>query len=536
MRLRLFISLVFLSAFTCLKSQPRLLRQSNYASLIVNDKPFIILGGELGNSSASSTAYMTPIWPKLIKMNLNTVLAPIYWELLEPKEGQFDFTLVDDLVNSARQHNLKLVLLWFGTWKNSMSCYIPEWAKTSQQRFPRSRNTGGKPEEIITPFSETALQADKKAFVKLMQHLKETDAAQQTVIMVQVENEIGMLPEARDHSTPANETFSKPVPAKLINYLTVNKEALLPEVKKLWQDNGFKTAGSWEDIFGKSLATDELFMAWYFGVYVEDITKAGKLAYNIPMFVNAALNRPGRKPGEYPSAGPLPHVMDIWKAAAPSIDCLSPDFYNPDFKHWNDLYTRSSNPLFIPEHRFEAGVDAKAFYAIGHYKAIGFSPFSIESIPKPEDEPLGKAYDIISQLSNEIETAKQKNAIEGVLLNKEDDTVKIEMGNYIMTIAHEYVLGWSPGSKAENWPVTGGIIISLSGDEFYVGGTGIVISFKPKTAGMQAGILSVDEGAFVNGKWQPGRRMNGDEDHQGRHLRIPGNQYGIQRIRLYQYK
>jgi len=531
-----FVLAVFL--FTSIYAQadrsdkPRLARNHNQTQLIVHNKPFIITGGELGNSSASNMEYMDSIWPKLRKMNLNTVIAPVYWELMEPAEGKFDFKLVDYLISNARKNNFKLVLLWFGTWKNSMSCYVPEWMKTDQQRFPRTKNSKGKSEEIITPFSQNALQADKKAFVQLMHHLKQTDAKQQTVIMIQVENEIGMLPEARDYSVPANDAFNNPVPRALINYLTTNKNSLLPEVKELWAANGFKTTGSWEEIFGKGLATDELFMAWYFGVFVEQIVKAGKNVYALPMFVNAALNRPGKKPGEYPSAGPLPHVMNVWKAAAPSIDFFSPDFYNPDFKHWNDLYTRDSNPLFIPEHRFEPGIDAKAFYAIGHYKAIGFSPFSIESTTQPEKEPIRFAYDIIQQLSTKIGKTSAKN-VEGVLLSKDEDSVVISLGNYVLTVTHSYNLPWAP--KTNDWPSTGGIIVSLPNDEFYVGGTGIVITFK-STSSSQVGILKVDEGKFVNGIWKPGRRMNGDQDHQGRHLSIDVNDYGIQRIKLYQYK
>lgn len=511
---------------------PYLLKSGNYSRLIVNNKPFIITGGELGNSTASSTHFMDSIWPKLKKLNLNTVIAPVYWELTEPVEGKFDFRLVDDLIYNSRKNNFRLVLLWFGTWKNSMSCYVPEWMKTDQQRFPRTQNSGGKTEEIITPFSLNALQSDKKAFIQLMRHLKEMDSKQQTVVMIQVENEIGMLPEARDYSSAANEAFSKPIPAALINYLTNNKNSLLPEVKKIWENNGFKTAGSWEEIFGRSLATDELFMAWYFGVFVEEIAKAGKQVYNLPMYVNAALNRSGKKPGEYPSAGPLPHVMDIWKAAAPSIDFFSPDFYNPDFKHWNDLYTRSSNPLFIPEHKFEPGIDAKALYAIGHYKAIGFSPFSIESTSQPEKEPIRNAYQIIQQLSGEINKANPQN-VDGVLLSLDEDSVNLSLSSYVLTVTHPYNLPWSP--KTNDWPLTGGIIIALPNDEFYVGGTGLVVSFK-STNGSQVGILRVDEGTFIDGIWQPGRRLNGDEDHQGRHLRIDVGKYSIQRIKLYQYK
>jgi hypothetical protein len=533
-----FFSTIFLFAFIGSPAQkvgygkPHLLKRGNYAQLIVDNKPFIITGGELGNSTASSARFMDSIWPKLKKLNLNTVIAPVYWELTEPVEGKFDFQLVDDLISNSRKNNFKLVLLWFGTWKNSMSCYVPEWMKMDQQRFPRTQNSTGKTEEIITPFSLNALQSDKKAFIQLMRHLKEIDSKQQTVVMIQVENEIGMLPEARDYSSAANDAFNRPVPAALINYLASNKNSLLPEIKQVWESKGFKTSGSWEDVFGKSLATDELFMAWYFGAFVEEIAKAGKNVYDLPMYVNAALNRAGRKPGEYPSAGPLPHVMDVWKAAAPSLDFFSPDFYNPDFKYWNDLYTRSSNPLFIPEHKFEPGVDAKALYAIGHYKAIGFSPFSIESTNQPEKEPIRNAYQIIQQLSGEIGKANPQN-LEGVLLSLEQDSVTINHGDYVLTVTHPYNLSWAP--KTNDWPLTGGIIIALPNDEFYVGGTGLVISFK-SISGSQVGILKIDEGKFVNGIWQPERRMNGDQDHQGRHLRIDVNDYSIQRIKLYQYK
>jgi len=525
-------SFIVTLAQTVTIERPHLIKRGNYTQLIVNNKPFIVTGGELGNSSASSIELMDSVWPKLKKLNVNTVIAPVYWELMEPAEGKFDFHLVDALINNARKNNLKLVLLWFGTWKNSMSCYVPEWIKLNQQRFPRTQNSKGKAEEIVTPFSQEALQSDKKAFIKLMQHLKEIDLKQQTVVMIQVENEIGMLPDARDYSAAANEAFHKTVPLPLFNYLTSNKNSLLPEVKKIWQDNGFKTSGSWEDVFGKSLATDELFMAWYFGTFVEEIVKAGKNVYDLPMFVNAALNGPGKKPGEYPSAGPLPHVMDIWKAAAPSINFYSPDFYNPDFKYWNDLYTRSSNALFIPEHRFEPGIDAKALYAIGHFKAIGFSPFSIESTTQPEKEPIRNAYKIIQQLSGEISKANAKD-VEGVLLSQDEDSVVINLDGYILTVTHAYNLPWAP--KTNDWPLTGGIIIALSNDEFYVGGTGVVVSFKSNDES-QVGILRVDEGKFVNTIWQQGRRMNGDQDHQGRHLRVDVNDYSIQRIKLYQYK
>ncbi|HEY5773274.1 MAG TPA: beta-galactosidase, partial [Chitinophagaceae bacterium] len=354
---RVFITIILLfnllHSNAQLSSIPRLVKNGSYVQLIVNDKPFLVLGGELANSSASSNEYMRPIWPKLQQMNLNTVIAPVYWELMEPIEGKFDFTLVDSLIKNARLFNMKLVILWFGAWKNSMSCYVPAWVKTNTTRFPRILDKTGGTHEIITPFNKNNLEADKKAFVRLMQYIKETDSKEQTVITVQVENEIGMLPDARTYDEAANVAFNKAVPEQLFNYLKKNRNNLLPETRSIWEANGSKTSGKWEEVFGKSLATDEIFMAWHYAVFTNELTIASKAVYNLPMFVNAALNRPGRKPGEYPSAGPLPHVMDIWKAAAPAIDLLAPDFYNPDFKHWCDLYTRAGDPLFIPEHRFE---------------------------------------------------------------------------------------------------------------------------------------------------------------------------------------
>ncbi|WDF78681.1 DUF5597 domain-containing protein [Mucilaginibacter sp. KACC 22773] len=517
-------------------AMPQIKYWGDNAELLVNGKPLLMTAGELGNSSASSTAYMDSIWLKLKKMHLNTLIAPVYWELMEPKESVYNFTLVDYLIKSAREHQIKLVLLWFGTWKNSMSCYAPAWIKTDQKRFPRVQSSEGRSEEIITPFSENALKADCKAFAAFMQHLKQTDSQQHTVVMIQVENEIGMLPSARDHSKSADAAFGQAVPEKLIAYLNLHRDKLVPEIQTAWEGNGYKKAGSWEAVFGKSTATDEMFIAWYFASYANEVARAGKAVYPLPMYVNAALNAPGKQPGQYPSGGPLPHLIDVWKAAAPDIDLLSPDFYNPNFKYWNDRYTRPDNALLIPEHRFEEGVDAKAFYAIGHYKALGFSPFSIESGKKPETESLGKCYDIINQLSGEISKAKKQGLMEGMLLSKVVDTVKLEMGDYILTVAHDLTLGWSPKAKEATWPLTGGIIIALSKDEFYVGGTGLVISFKPKNQSQRAGIQSVDEGTFVNGKWQARRRLNGDEDHQGRHLRIPTGEYGIQRIKLYNYE
>jgi hypothetical protein len=255
------------------------------------------------------------------------------------------------------------------------------------------------------------------------------------------------------------------------------------------------------------------------------------------MYVNAALNYRNVQPGQYPSGGPLPHLMDIWQAAAPAIDILSPDFYNPYFKHYCDLYTRRGNPLFIPEIRFEPSNAAKIFYAIGHYQAMGFSPFSIESTEHPEEEPIAKSYSILSQLSPEILKYQGTEKMEGVLLDTSNKKQEIVLGNYGLTVSHDYALGWSPEAKNPDWPMSGAIIIQENENDFIIAGTGVVVTFTVNnTDNKSAGILQAEEGIYKDRKWIPGRRMNGDQDQQGRHIRIPVGDWNIQKVKLYQYK
>ena len=531
----LFVLLLYNSKLYC-QFIPHLQKKGSTKELIVDGKPVLVLGGELGNSTASSLDYMRPFWAKFKAMTLNTILVPAYWDLIEPEEGKFNFDLLDSVLNTSRENNLKVILLWFGSWKNSMSCYAPAWIKTNEKRFPRAQDHTGKGLEILSAFSKNNLDADKKAFSELMTHLKETDKSQ-TVIMVQVENEIGMLTEAREYTADANKAFNNEVPKELLNYLKSNKDSIVPELKEHWAKTNFATKGNWETVFGKSLATDELFQAWYYAKYTNAIAAAGKKIYPLPMYVNAALNYRNVQPGQYPSAGPLPHLMDIWQAGAPAIDILAPDFYNPFFKHYCDFYTRRSNTLFIPEIRFEPSDAAKVFYAIGHYQAIGFSPFSIESTEHPDDELIGKAYSILSQLSPEILKYSGTGKMEGVLLDTSNKKQEIVLGNYKLTISHDYTLGWSPEAKNPDWPMTGTIIIQTDENDFIIAGTGVVVTFKVNNSDKQSvGILQADEGIYEDGKWIPGRRMNGDQDHQGRHIRIPVGEWGIQKVKLYQYE
>jgi hypothetical protein len=256
------------------------------------------------------------------------------------------------------------------------------------------------------------------------------------------------------------------------------------------------------------------------------------------MYVNAALNRPNTKPGMgYPSAGPLPHLMDIWKAGAPSIDFLSPDLYFPNIKYWCDLYTRQGNPLFIPEHGFDKSASAKAVFILGHYEAIGFSPFSIESNKDPENEPLGKIYKMVHQLTPLITANHGQNRIEGVMFDKDNKEAVLKFGDYEFTIKHSNTLGYDIDARNEKWETTGALIVQTKQNEFYMLGFGVVITFKNlKHPESIVGILKDEEGEFVNNNWKVIRHLNGDQTHQGRHVRALIDEYCIERFELYNYK
>jgi beta-galactosidase GanA len=516
---------------------PYLRQQGTAVQLMVNDQPFIILGGELGNSTSSSFIDTEDAFAKLQKLNLNTVLVPAYWEQIETEEGKFNFSLIDDIINSAQKHNLKIVFLWFGAWKNSMSCYAPAWIKENWAAYPRAVTEAGKTLEILTAFDENNLRADRRAFCQFMSHLASMDK-NRTVIMIQVENEIGMLESARDYCEKANRLFQAEVPPELVDYLMKNKQNLQHSLLEKWEAAGCKTTGTWTTLFGDGLETEELFMAWHYGVFMQELIKAGKEIYDLPMYVNAALNSRGRRPGQYPSAGPLAHLLDIWRAAAPDLDFIAPDIYDPVFTDWCRQYHTNNNPLFIPEIRLEDANAASVFYALGEHDAMGFSPFSIENGKNTEEYPLSKSYKLLKQLLPLLSESQGQNRTNGVLLNKDNRERRIEKNGYTFTFRHVYTLGWdAPANDGSNWNEAGALMIELSADEYIIAGTGIVLTFgNTKDDKTITGISFIDEVKFDGGKMIPVQRLNGDQNHQGRHLRIPAGTWSIQHVKLYDYK
>jgi len=380
-----------------------------------------------------------------------------------------------------------------------------------------------------------------------MRHIRQEDSAQRTVIMVQLENEVGVLGDSRDRSPAANEAFAGPAPAELLEYLRKHRDTLLPEFRRVWEAAGSRTSGTWEEVFGKSLAADEIFMAWNYARYINRVAEAGKAEYRLPMFVNAWIVQPEDKgPGDYPSGGPVDHVHDVWRAGAPLIDILAPDIYLPNFPELVARYSRAANPAFIPESRAGAAGAANAFYAFGQHGAMGYSPFGIEEREDPEKGPIPKAYAVLAQLAPQILEHQSKGSIAAVWLNKEQPAQKLQLGNYTLNIELRRTRR-APGLLPE---VGSGIFIAAGPDEYIAAGTDVQVTFSPNTPGPPiAGLATVEEGTYVNGRWVAGRVLNGDEvqlrydlaaaaaeNQSGSGLRFGADGPAIQRVRLYRYR
>jgi hypothetical protein len=553
---------------------PHLRKQGTATQLIVDGKPFLALASELGNDSATSVEYMKPVWPKIVEAKVNTVLAGVSWAQIEPQEGKFDFSELDGIIRDARSHHLRLALLWFATWKNGQSSYPPSWVKKDFERFPRAQIVGGmwpvfggesgqprvalpgsRSIELLSPFGEATRDADARAFAALMRHVKEVDGRQHTVIMIQVENEIGMQGDTRDRSPAANKAFEGPVPKELTDYLQQHKDTLIPKFGNVWTAAGLKTSGTWEEVFGKGRPAEEIFMAWHFARYVERVIEAGKAEYPIPMFMNCPQSGFGTAPAPVrggQSGGPMPDAMDVWRAGAPQIDIFGIDVYGFDFEMMLARFSQSGNPVWIPETVGGLEGAARVLFALGRYNAIGFSPMSggIDRRLAP-DYDLISGYDLATQLTPLILEHQGTGTMSAILLQPKDPPQKIPLGNYTLVVAFVQPRGAGRGAPPPEPPtLAGAIFIQTGPDEYFAAGFGVSVSFSPNTPDLPfAGLDTVEEGVFVNGHWVPGRRLAGDETIEGDCLELKWprkgeapslqsrlSREGIQRVTLYRYR
>jgi hypothetical protein len=509
------------------KPIPRLVKKDGRYALFVDGAPYFILGAQVNNSSAWP-AMLPNVWAAMKFLHANTVEIPVYWEQFEPQPGQFDYSVVDTLLSQARSHHIRLVLLWFGTWKNGNPHYMPGWMKLAPERYPYVVDSNGRPLDSPSPFAAASLDADAKAFTALMRHLKATDP-QRTVLMVQVENEPGTGSNLRDHSPQAQKLFEGPVPADVLKAMHVPRTP--PDA-------------NWQKVFGPD--AEVCFHNWAVATYIGKVAAAGKAVYPLPLYVNAAPgthrcavprdpNQPGT-PGSYESGAPSDNVIPIWKAVASAVDMISPDNYAPDaagYLKTLDIYHRDDNALYIPE---TGGSPRFFFFALGR-QTIGFSPFGmdftrIKTIPdaaRPRDEllppwartgtrefvaPFAPIYSLIAPMARDVARLSFDGKLQAVAEEQGKLTQILTFGPWDATVSYGV---WARyGRPAGNpQPMGGALVAQLTDNQFLVAGFYCRVDFRPTAPDKRRQFLRVEEGTYENGVFQFLRVLNGDQTDGG---------------------
>ena len=513
---------------------PRLVENDGRYALLVDGAPFLMLGAQSNNSS-DWPATLPKVWPAIEYLHANTLETPIYWEQFEPRPGQYDTSAVDNILAQARAHHVHLVLLWFGTWKNGSQHYMPEWMKLDPQRYFHVMNKKGEFVDSPSPFAAASLEADKRAFAAFMQHLKEADS-ERTVLMVQVENETGTWGTVRDYSPEANKLFDGPVPAEVLK--AMDKTPAAP-------------GANWEAVFGPE--AEVYFHAWAVSRYVGQVAAAGKAAYPLPLYVNAALRDPLKPevPVNYESGGPTDNVIPIWKAEAPAIDILAPDIYMSNTAAYLkvlDLYHRPDNALFIPE-TSGAVHEARFFFSALGLQAIGYSPFGLDYtrtrpvLPGEPDaknaflNPTAQNYRLIGPMMRDVARLNFEGKLQATAEVEGEPTQTLHFGNWDAVVSYG-TDGRSP-AKGKHDPVGRALIAQLKNNQFLLTGYDCNVDFRPagteqqrKSGNIVVGtgqtpsalidgkwqhrqFLRVEEGAYENGAFKFQRILNGDQTDWG---------------------
>jgi len=511
-------------------SLPHLIQKDGRHALIVDGEPFLILGAQCHNSSAWP-ATLPLVWSAMeaLHVHVNTLEIPIYWQQFEPEPGRYDTSVVDAILAKARERGLRLVLLWFATWKNGSNHYMPDWMKLQPETYPNIVGPGGEPIDSPSPPAKATLEADTKAFVAFMLHLKEADP-EHTVIMVQVENEPGSWDAVRDHSPTAQALFEGPVPA----------EALL--AKGVPASSG----QSWTRAFGRD--ADEYFQVWHVARFIGEVAAAGKAVYPLPLYVNGSIRDPVDPgwPPHYQVGGPNDNVFELWKAAAPAVDILSPDIYIADTEKYLkvlDLYARPDNPLFVPETIGFGAFPRFLFAALGR-GAVGYAPFGIDETEirrgpdgarRTPEQTFGATalnYRMLRAMAREVAKwtfeGRVKTAIQMAVDPNAERGNPVDRVHYV-TDESLHFDGWDADiafgtfmrlARSEHQPdrPDGRILIAELGEGRYVmAGYHCRVMFRPTGPheGRPWQYLKVEEGRYVDGEFQASRILNGDQTDWG---------------------
>jgi len=402
------------------------------------------------------------------------------------------------------------VLLWFATWKNGSSHYIPLWAKRQPDKFPRIIGKNGRIVDSPSPHSPVALEADLSAFSALMRHLRQRDT-ERTVIMMQVQNEPGSWGSVRDYSPAAEKLFAEPVPGELLKALGTTAPA----------------GANWAAAFGPD--ADEYFHAWSIARFVGQVAAAGKKEYPLPMYANAALRDPisPGPAGTYESGGPTDNVLSIWKAAAPALDVLAPDIYQNDparYRKVLELYARPDNALMVPETGGRAGYPRLFFAALGR-GAIGWAPFGLDytsystepqGTPRMAEEalaPIVLNYQMLAPIMREAARLNFEGQLQAVAEEPGQARQTMDFGNWKAVVTFG-AGGRNNSANGNPTPIGRALVAKLGENEFLVTVAYGKIAFT-SSSGAHTDFLRVEEGSYENGVFKPIRIWNGDETDYG---------------------
>lgn len=525
---------VFLFALRPVLSQtptiPRIEKSGGHYHLLVDGQPYFVLGAQVHNSSGWP-GQLDQAWPVLAALHCNTVSVPVYWEAIEPAEGKFDFSTVDSIIEGARAHNLRVLLSWFGTWKNGAMTYVPAWIKENPAKYPPVLDSAHQPVEALSPLGEASRVADSKAFAALLNHVKSIDNAQHTVILVQVENEAGVLGSDRDYSAEADARFQEPVPSDMLAALGMPAQR-----------------GNWTSVFAER--APEAFMSYWTARYIDSVAEAGKSVYPLPMYVNVwPREQPGLlRPGfSSPSGGAVAWLLPMWKRIAPHIDVISPDIYDENVDSYQsllNLYNHADNPLYVPETGGSIAHSKNMFLTFASPNSLGISIFGVDGGLSAQDlvaykgwasevamdfALIGPAASTIRSLNDagHLQAAIEEDGLANPAMNFDQFDVAVRFG----PVTNGYGGFRGRGNPQRNGRV---LVGQLSQDEFLIAGMNANLIFAPKLGSKltRAMLVTVEEGHFEGGVWHRDRLLNGDETAFGVTLNPHGTTLRV-KVRAY---
>lgn len=523
MRRIYLLSLLCLMVFTfipaLLNAQPELRQAGKATQLFVKGEPVLMLGVETTNKlmdKPEDLQYLDENLDMYKAAGVNTLVQPFAWYTLEPEQGTFDYTMIDAFIEACRERDMMLIPLWFGSIKNAQLSYAPDWVRENDDKFFRALREDGTRLNSISPFCMEGMKADRNAFQHLMQRIKEKDPEGEIVVMVQPNNETGIIAtdSHRDMSEAATDAWNDEVPDKLMDYLEEHDGSLKPWLQRVWNENGRKSDGIWPEVFGEDSPGHKIFMSYYMAKYMGKIVEGGKEVYYIPMFVNdwlGSLKEPGG-----PIGGPDFQVHDIWRAVAPVIDIYAPDIYSPHYREFCDAFHYEDNPLVVPEavgkHGARGKAGAQAWYTFVEHDGLLYSPYlnimdeynpdPANSAPYFKMNHLNKSYPLIAGMKDLLIEKQQSREKEmtAFLMNDNEDkdtTYKAHLKGLEITATPR--IEW-PGEEEGGELVTPfAVVIWLRQNEFLIIGTKMKLQFSRQGEDVEVGEAQL--GRYVDDEW-----------------------------------